>query len=477
MNRIPIPAWVLIPMVFVSGCAEGPETLLTNKPNFVVLFADDLGYGDLSSFGNPTLMTPNLDRMAREGVKLTSFYVAAPSCTPSRAALLTGRYPMRSGLYRVLFPEDPAGIPESEVTLGEALQSEGYRTMAIGKWHLGHKEKKFLPTSNGFDQYYGLLYSNDMIPPYVQTKTPLELYRNEEPIEEPVDQSTLTERYATEAVHFIRQSREDPFFIYLAYTMPHVPLFASEEFSGKSRRGLYGDVVETIDWSVGYILEALEQEGLDDNTLVMFTSDNGPWLSKKTHGGTAGLLREGKGTTYEGGMRVPFVARWPGSIPEGLVSAEVATSMDIYPTLLALAGASIPANRTLDGKNFLPVLQGTGVSPHEAFFYYRGPVLEAIRQGRWKLRIPAHRTEWRNYRDRAMEKSRDEGRTFAVAGLPWGNGSPELFDLETDPSERFNRIEAEPETAAQLKEKMIRFAEELVPGPAFALTSQGRPKE
>jgi arylsulfatase A len=459
----------------VAGMACLQQCSGTHRPpNLVILFADDLGYGDLGCYGHPTIRTPNLDRMAREGTRLTSFYVAAPTCTPSRAALLTGRYPMRSGIYRVLFPEDRAGMPQSEWTLAKCLRSGGYRTMAIGKWHLGHQEES-VPNSQGFDEYYGLLYSNDMIPPWVETKLPLQLYRDREAIEDPVDQATLTERYTDEAVRFIRQSGKAPFFLYLAYTMPHVPLFASEKFSGKSRQGLYGDVVETIDWSVGRILQVLQEQGLDENTLVVFTSDNGPWLQKGVEGGSAGLLRAGKASTYEGGMRVPCLVRWPGHIPAGIVSPELATTMDLYPTFPRLAGVPLPEHYPIDGKDILPLLQGSAGSPHDAFYYYRGAAVEAVREDKWKLRIELPLKDWTEHREVMLEMSRQNRRTYTVASLWKGPVTMELFNLEEDPSERFNRAGDFPDIIERLKEKMERFASELEPGPAFELCSRGRP--
>jgi uncharacterized sulfatase len=466
--------WSCLATVCAGPVATG---WAAERPNFILLFADDLGYGDLGCFGHPTIRTPNLDRMAHEGIKLTSFYSAAPVCTPSRVALLTGRYPMRSGLHRVVFPEDHVGIPESEVTLAEGLKPQGYRTMAIGKWHLGHKRSGSLPTSNGFDAYFGLPYSNDMIPPYVETKEPLRMYRNAVPIEEPVDQTTLTERYTEEAVKFIRASKGRPFFLYLAYSYPHVPLHASTKAKGQSRRGLYGDVVETIDSSVGTLLKTLQSEGLDRNTLVLFTSDNGPWLAKGLEGGSAGLLRAGKGTTYEGGMREPFVARWPGKIPPGLVSAEVATTMDLYTTILTAAGGTVPGDRPVDGKDILPLLTGRSGSPHEAFYYYGAYILEAVREGRWKLRVAVDPATFAGHRERLLEATRRDGRTFAAASLEEGKASPELFDLEADPSERFNRTADHPEIVARLRARMEKFAAGVVPGPAFDLSSRGRPKQ
>ncbi|MDA2937592.1 sulfatase [Acidobacteria bacterium AH-259-A15] len=421
-----------------------------DPPNLVLLFADDLGYGDLGCFGHPTIRTAHLDKMAQEGIKLTSFY-AAPSCTPSRAALLTGRYPLRSGLPRVLGPGAARGIPASEITLAEALKSQNYRTIAIGKWHLGHQEEKFFPTSNGFDKYFGLLYSNDMQPPWVQTDVPLKLWRDTQPVEYPIKQATLTKRYTEEAVKFITESKDGPFFLYLAYTMVHVPLHASESFSGRSRRGLYGDVVEEIDWSVGCILEVLKQEGLDENTLVVFTSDNGPWLHmpdrmfrqdlvKQWDAGSAGLLRGWKGSTYEGGVRVPFIARWPSRIPPAQVSAEMASTMDLYTTFLILAGAEIPRDRPVDGKNIMPLLEGGTKPPRDSFYYYRGETLEGIRKGKWKLRLSNHLRE---------DIPQDQPH------------SPELYDLDLDPSEMYNLADQYPEIVTRLRAQMDEFEKEM----------------
>ena len=303
-----------------------------SKPNVVVIYADDLGYGDLACFGHPTIKTPHLDQMAEEGMKFTQFYSAAPVCTPSRAALLTGRYPIRSGMCsdkrRVLFPDSGGGIPASEVTLAEAMKSAGYRTACVGKWHLGHLPQ-FLPTSNGFDSYFGIPYSNDMdrvadrkmgrkifLDPKVKYWN-VPLMRDTEIVEQPADQTTITKRYTEEAIKFIKQDQKQPFFLYLAHNMPHVPLFRSTDFADKSLRGLYGDVIEEIDWSVGQVLQTLRDEGLDQNTIVWFSSDNGPWLIFDAQGGSAGLLRDGKGSTWEGGMREPTLAWWPGHIPAG----------------------------------------------------------------------------------------------------------------------------------------------------------------
>ena len=439
------------------ACSAAP--LRAERPSFVILLADDLGYGDLGCYGSPTILTPNLDRLAREGIRLTSFY-AEPSCTPSRVALLTGRYPTRSGLYRVLGPDDTAGIPASEVTLAEGLKSQGYRTMAIGKWHLGSSDRKYFPTENGFDEYFGLLYSNDMTPPWVDTKRPLQLFRNVEPVEYPVNQDTLTERYTEEAVRFIRKSKGSPFFVYLAYTMVHVPLHASEKFRGRSRRGLYGDAVETIDWSAGRIADVLREEGLERSTLLVFTSDNGPWLHmpprmfslfgegwiKPWDAGSAGPLRGWKGTTYEGGVRVPCIARWPGRIPAGRISADIVSNMDLYTTFLKLAGAEVPAGRIVDGMDITPLLAGTGDSPRQDFYYYNGKSLEAVREGKWKLRISP------DHLGAAPEKRPPE---------------PELYDLDTDPSEMHDLSEDHPAIVSRLEGLLRKFSSEMVVGPAI----------
>ncbi len=413
----------------------------SEQPNIILLFADDLGYGDLSCYGHPTIRTKNLDRMAEEGIRLTSFYSAAPSCTPSRAALLTGRYPVRSGLPYVLMPESKNGIPHSEITLAEALKKTGYKTMAIGKWHLGHSRKKFFPTYNGFDSFYGLLYSNDMKPPFVKTDKPLQLYRNTEPVEYPVNQDTLTERYTNEAVKFINSSSGEPFFLYLAYNMPHLPIHTSERFRGKSRAGLYGDVIETIDWSVGQILKTLKQLKLDKNTIVIFTSDNGPWLNlpsrmlqennKPWHTGSPGPLRGYKGNTYEGGMRVPCIIRWQNRIPSGQVSAEMATTMDIYCTIIKVTGSKIPVEHKIDGNDILPMLMGISSTPTKIFYYFRGKNLEAVREGKWKFRLSNH------------------ARKDIKPGQP---PEPELYNLDVDPSERYNVASEHPEIVSHLKQ-------------------------
>ena len=419
-------------------------------PNIVILFADDLGYGDLSCYGHPNIQTRHLDRMAAEGIRLTSFYVSSPACSPSRASLLTGRYAIRCGLPHVLGPESQNGLAGSEITLATALKEKGYRTKAVGKWHLGHAEKEFMPTSHGFDSYFGLLYSNDMIKPWVQTDKPLELYRDLDPIEHPVDQTTLTLRYTQEAVKFIEENKDFPFFLYLPYSMVHLPIHTAPQFKGKSRGGLYGDVVEAIDWSAGQILDTLNKLGLDERTIVIFTSDNGPWLNlpdrmlqegnERWHAGSSGLLRGYKHTTYEGGPRVPGIVRWPGHIPAGQVSPEMATTMDLFPTLLNAAGLSVPDDRAIDGRDILPLLQGKGPAPVRDFYYFRSDVLQGVREGAWKLRYTRH-----------LRPELDNDQPI----------TPELFNLDLDPSEQYNRAGEYPEIVARLMKKFRDFGREV----------------
>lgn len=371
-------------MLGLAGLARAlPE--FERRPNFVIIFVDDLGYQDVGCFGSPSISTPNVDRMARQGRKFTSFYVQ-PVCTPSRAALLTGCYPMRVGLPNVLGAKAETGINSREITLAELLKEQGYATACIGKWHLGH-HPQFLPTRHGFDFYFGLPYSNDMDK---NGAPPIPLIRGEKIIEQPANLNTLTQRYTAEAVKFVEANRDRPFFLYLPHTMVHVPLAVSDAFRGRSKRGLYGDAVEEIDWSTGRILDTLARLGLDDNTLVLFTSDNGPWLKQGANGGCALPLRDGKGTTYEGGVRVPCVVRWPGKIPAQTVCDEMTTEMDILPTFARLAGTNEPTDRIIDGRDIWPLMAGTkgAVSPHETLFFYRGNRLEAVRSGKWKLILP-----------------------------------------------------------------------------------------
>ncbi len=428
----------------VHACA----TQAAQNPNIIIILADDLGYGDLGCYGHPSIRTPNLDKMATEGLRFTDFYAGQSYCTPSRAALLTGRLAVRTGLAgrsgpgpHVLYPKDKGGLPTNEITIAAALKTQGYRTGCIGKWHLGHLPE-FLPTSHGFDFFFGLPYSNDMDarnakireadsdgkhPDYHNFNVPL--MRNTEVIERPANQTTLTRRYTQEAQDFIRTNRQGPFFLYFAHTFPHVPLFASEAYAGKSARGLYGDAVEELDWSVGEVLKTLREQKLENNTLVFFTSDNGPWLGKKWNGGSAGLLRDGKGGTWEGGYRVPAVARWPGKVPVG-VTHEVASGMDLFSTCLKLGGATLPADRPLDGVDMSPILFGTGPGARATHFYYFGDQAYAVRKGQYKAHFTTH-----------------DGYS---TNTPAVHNPPLLFDLPADPSEEYDVAAEHPEVIAEL---------------------------
>lgn len=422
-----------------------------NRPNIIIVFTDDQGYGDLASYGNTELNTPSTDRLAAEGMKFTDFYVTAGVCTPSRASLLTGSYPKRVGLaHRVLFPYSTTGLNPDEITIADMLKEKGYATGIFGKWHLGH-HIPFLPTRQGFDYYLGIPYSNDMAHINYQQADDflvgtLPLFRNEEIIETDPDQRFLTRRFTEEAVNFITEHRDKPFFVYIPHVMPHVPIASSQHFEGESEFGLYGDVIEELDWSVGRILDHLEILGLDDNTIVIFTSDNGAqewsgewgwvWTSdqigRPTRGevtyphGSNGPLRGAKNSTWEGGMRVPFIIRWPGQIPEGSVSNELTTTMDLFPTIARIVGAELPDDRIIDGHDIWPILsdETNAQSPYEAFYYYRDDRLQAVRSGKWKLHV---------YRP-------GEGRTQI------------LYDLKADIGETTDVSEENPEIVERLEE-------------------------
>ncbi len=435
----------VVGLVLVAATLAGATATAADlrPPNVVLVFADDLGYGDIGAYGSRTIRTPHVDRLAREGVRFTDFYVAQAVCSASRAALLTGAYPNRIGILGALFPTATHGIADGETTLAELLKARGYATAIYGKWHLGHLPP-FLPTRHGFDDYLGLPYSNDMWPSHPERPDfpPLPLYSKDAVLTLNPDQSQLTAEYTRQAIAFLEKSRERPFFLYLAHTMPHVPIFASERFRGRSRHGLYADVVEEIDDSVGQLLAALRRLGRERDTLVMFVSDNGPWLSYGDHAGTAGPLREGKGTAFEGGVRVPFLARWPERIPAGLVQTEPAMTIDVLPTIARFVGAPLP-ERPIDGLDISPLMFGEkgARSPHEALYLYYGSELRAVRSGRHKLVLP-HRSQ-------------------TLDGPPGTGGRPgryvealvqlALYDLVADIGETRDLSAQEPQVVARLQ--------------------------
>jgi arylsulfatase A-like enzyme len=429
-------------------------------PNIIIIMADDLGYGDLGCYGHPSIRTPNLDRMAAEGLRFTDFYAGQSICTPSRAALVTGRLPIRSGMAggpgrHVLYPQNPGGLPASEITIAEALKTKGYATAAIGKWHLGDLPE-YLPTTQGFDYFFGLPYSNDS--DWVKTK-----YRNSETlsrdplpgafnvplmrgtniIERPAIQTTLTKRYTEEAIRFMEQNKTKPFFLYFAHTFPHVPLFASENFKGKSPRGRFGDAVEEVDWSVGEVLKWLRETKLDQNTFVIFTSDNGPWLMKKWNGGSGGLLRDGKGGTWDGGYRVPAIAHWTGKIPAG-VTHQMASAMDLFTTSLKLAGVSLPKDRVIDGVDMTPLLFGGEKGNRNVQYFYYGDQLYAVRKGKYKANFITH--------DGYSKAPAEEHQPLL------------LFDVAADPSENFDIAAEHPEVVAEILKIAAAHQAKMVPG-------------
>jgi uncharacterized sulfatase len=464
--------FVLAALLLVVGAVAAPRAQTNPAPNIIVILTDDLGYGDLSSYGNPNIRTPNLDRMASEGQRWTSFYAGAPVCSPSRAALLTGRLPVRVGVYRreppdtgprgapgVFNIQSTSGLPHEEITIAEMLKERGYATAIIGKWHLGHLPE-YLPERHGFDEHFGLPYSNDMglaegvkggremmMNPRVEYWT-VPLLRNGDVVERPVQQQTLTKRYTEEAVRYIRAHRNRPFFLYLAHAMPHVPLFRSNAFENKSAGGVYGDVIEELDWSVGEILTELRSSGLDRRTLVMFTSDNGPWTLYDQHGGSAGPLRDGKGTTWEGGVRVPGIFWWPTRIKPATVLG-VGAALDLMPTIASLSGAQLSNDRERDGIDLSPALLRGDRSPRETFAFWRDHELYAFRKGPWK----AHLVTRGAY-------NRGSGRVV--------HDVPELYHLGVDPGERWNVAADHPDivrelaTMAEAHRQSVKMGEPLI---------------
>jgi arylsulfatase A-like enzyme len=439
-------------------------------PNVIIIFTDDQGYGDLGSYGHPTIRTPHLDRMALEGQRWTSFY-AAPVCTPSRAQLMTGRLAIRTGLSSgVLFPNSTGGLQPGEVTIPEVLKPKGYASLAIGKWHLGHLPR-YLPTAQGFDRYFGIPYSNDMdrdpsiavADVFRRTMSPsvadynVPLMRNEKVVERPADQTTITRRYTDEAIAFIREQRAQPFFLYLAHSLPHVPLFRSKEFEGRSARGVYGDVVEEIDHNVGRIFDTLRELSLDRQTLVIFLSDNGPWAPYQEQGGSAGLLRGAKGSTWEGGVRVPAIFWQPGTVQPGIVTG-IGSELDLLPTLAHVAGAAAPADRPIDGMDLSATLRTGAPSPRDAVFYYAASGLTGVRRGAFKLH-------------QAMAAG------SGAAGVPAPVQPPpawELYNLDEDPSEKFDLARNRPEIVAELMTLIEQHRKTVVPGENQIPLGRGR---
>lgn len=421
-------------------------------PNVVIVYADDLGYGDLGCFGSTVNRTPNLDQMAADGIRFTDFYVAQAVCSASRAALLTGCYPNRIGVQGALGPASKNGISDKETTIAQMLKAKGYATAIYGKWHLGH-HPQFLPTRHGFDDYFGLPYSNDMWPNHPTAKFPdLPLIAMEKTIEKNPEQSKLTTWYTERAVAFIEKNKEKRFFLYVPHNMPHVPLFISAKFKGKSKNGLYGDVIEEIDWSVGQILAALKKHDLEENTLVIFASDNGPWLSYGAHSGVAGPLREGKGTSFEGGVRVPFIARWKRTIPAGKTCKEPAMTIDMLPTIAAFVGSDLPKLK-IDGKDIGPLLQAkaNAKSPQEAYYFYWDKHLQAVRAGQWKLHF-AH--EYRTVKG----KFPAEGKPADYVNVKLNSS---LYDLENDVGETANVADKNPEIVERLTKLADAMRDEL----------------
>ena len=492
-------------------------------PNVVIIFADDQGYGDLGSYGSPLIKTPHLDQMAREGRRFTSFYSANSVCSPSRAALLTGCYPPRVSVPDVLWPHSRDGLSPDEITIADVLKERGYATACIGKWHLGCKPN-MLPTRQGFDSYFGIPFSNDMfMDPTMKIAANIvlregvtlermrseerqddwvPLLRNDEVVEYPTDQETLTRRYTEAAVKFITDNQDKPFFLYFPHTMPHIPLFASDQFDGTSARGPYGDVIEEMDWSTGEILRTLKALDLDERTLVIYTSDNGPWRLSDGRGGSAGPLRGFKFQTYEGGMREPCIMRWPGKIPADTVSFEIAATIDLLPTIAALTGARLSKDRIIDGKNIWPLMNGTpgATTPHDAFYYYQGNLIEAVRSGKWKLRRSGA-AGFYQYREEVLDSrylgdahpelygrlvflmdnfDSDSLRQLHADVVATENVSPqlrdilrrlvdqaaqfdavELYDLQLDISESMNLADAHPDIVRHLLDTMITFDRDL----------------
>lgn len=405
------------------------------KTNFVFILTDDLGYGDIGCFGADDISTPNIDKMAKQGIQFTEFYAPSSVSSPSRAGLMTGRYPVRMGVNGgVFFPSSFTGMPPEEKTIAEVLKQEGYATGIVGKWHLGHREK-YLPINQGFDYYFGIPYSNDM--------KSVVYMKNDSVVDFDVDQQLITKTYTEKACTYIDKHKDEPFFLFLAHSMPHVPIYASEEFRGTSDRGLYGDVIQELDWSVGQVIDKLKEQGILENTLVIFTSDNGPWLCMEHLSGSNGILREGKQTTFEGGMRVPTVAMWKGSIPAGTKYKKMVSMLDIMPTFAHIAGADLPDDRPIDGVNIVNVLKNERERPNQEFMYFRDFEFRAYRSGKWKVKKAFDGVEGKWWRKEV-------------------DPHPKLlFNLNKDPGEQQNLAEEKPEKLKEMFRKMDSARKEL----------------
>lgn len=448
MSTHKIPTFLILLLFISCGPKEAKTKLSSPLPNVVLIFTDDQGYQDVGVFGSPDIKTPNLDQMAKEGVKLTNYYAAQAVCSASRAGILTGCYPNRIGIHNALGPGNTHGINSSETTMAEMLKANGYKTAIFGKWHLGHYPE-FMPTRHGFDEYFGIPYSNDMWPYHPQQGPifnfpDLPLYENETVIDTLTEQSNLTTQITERSVDFINRNKENPFFLYVPHPQPHVPLFVSDKFKGKSKRGLYGDVIMEIDWSVGQIIKALKANGLEENTIVIFTSDNGPWLSYGNHAGSALPLREGKGTAWEGGQREPFIIKYPKKLVAGKVVDVPVMAIDMLPTIAELTNSQLP-ELTIDGKNVWPVISGDKLeSPQKAyFFYYRVNELFGVRYGKWKMYFP-HRYRTMDGQEPGKDGQPGEYRMIDLEEI-------ELYDIVNDISETKNVAEENPNIVEEIK--------------------------